>query len=680
MPAIAVALLLGAAVQVDAPIAEVTVFSAGARIVRRAHLDIRGVRAIELPQLPAAADEASIQLEAIGAEVRRVELGEVVQTAERKPDQARLRSLDERIAATRAEREARASVLDALAAAQPAIQDEDGPGQRVALVAGVAERWAAALRFLRGRREKLSREMRAAERRLRDLQSAREQLEQAAHSEAQRAQPRRAVVATLAGDGPVELRLSYFVSAARWKPRYDVQLLPALSRARIALAGDVEQETGEDWREVALTLSTALPARAVQVPELLAWRIGDSQLFVPAARIAPEASAQNTYDRFASAPRLAGSGGIQGQILDAVTQLGLKDAVVIAQSPSLSGEQSVATSSDGTFAINSLPSGTYSLTIQREAYQPFAQQGLTVSGDRTIRVKLQLIPDSFRGEQVEIVAQKPTLSMNHAETGRTIGNQEMSLMPGGPLPGGGSGRVLAWLVEKSQPTLGVAISAPAAEAEPIPAADSAAALAGGYDVVFSALQPETVKTGQPARGVALFSETWPVETERALFPGIASEAYLLAALKNPSQRVLPGGPASLAVGADPAGTARLSLAVPGESFTLPLGVDRGVRAARNVRTVTAEKGFIGKDDLTEYTVSIEVANPHAETIAVRVVDQWPLAGEGVKAQLLRAQPAPLRREDETGRLEWRFSLPPSSKQTLQFTYTLRRPRGWRLAQ
>src|SRR4051794_25894320 len=70
------------------------------------------------------------------------------------------------------------------------------------------------------------------------------------------------------------------------------------------------------------------------------------------------------------------TGGISGQIIDATNQSPVKDAVIIAQSPALQGEQTAVTDDKGQFEVTLLPTGVYTLTVQREGYQPFSQQGL----------------------------------------------------------------------------------------------------------------------------------------------------------------------------------------------------------------------------------------------------------------------------------------------------------------
>jgi uncharacterized protein (TIGR02231 family) len=154
----------------------------------------------------------------------------------------------------------------------------------------------------------------------------------------------------------------------------------------------------------------------------------------------------------------------------------------------------------------------------------------------------------------------------------------------------------------------------------------------------------------------------------------------VAQIKNPSKLMLPGGRADLFVGQDPSGTASLSLVAPGEQFTLPLGLDRAVKPVRNVDQVLTEKGLFSKDEVTRYTVTIEVANPYAHALPLRVVDQLPLAGDkDTEVKLLSSEPKAALDADR-GELVWRLSVPASAKQIVTFSYELKRPKGYRVHQ
>ncbi|KAG8783182.1 hypothetical protein FRC12_020015 [Ceratobasidium sp. 428] len=80
-------------------------------------------------------------------------------------------------------------------------------------------------------------------------------------------------------DGQAALILTYVVSNASWTPLYDVRASIAKSpneSSKVALhyRASITQTTGENWPDVALTLSTASPQLGSDVPSLSAWRIG----------------------------------------------------------------------------------------------------------------------------------------------------------------------------------------------------------------------------------------------------------------------------------------------------------------------------------------------------------------------------------------------------------------------
>ncbi|KAG8783180.1 hypothetical protein FRC12_020013 [Ceratobasidium sp. 428] len=80
-------------------------------------------------------------------------------------------------------------------------------------------------------------------------------------------------------EGRAELMLTYVVSNANWTPLYDVRAsVPkssdAPSKVTLHYRASITQTTGENWPEVALTLSTASPQLGSAVPKLSSWRIG----------------------------------------------------------------------------------------------------------------------------------------------------------------------------------------------------------------------------------------------------------------------------------------------------------------------------------------------------------------------------------------------------------------------
>ena len=96
---------------------------------------------------------------------------------------------------------------------------------------------------------------------------------------AERARLSRVAVVTLAEapSAELELELEYRVPGARWVPSYSLILERGLINGALQMRASVAQNTGEDWRDVRLSLSTASSSRRADMPELKALKIGRRQ-------------------------------------------------------------------------------------------------------------------------------------------------------------------------------------------------------------------------------------------------------------------------------------------------------------------------------------------------------------------------------------------------------------------
>lgn len=74
-------------------------------------------------------------------------------------------------------------------------------------------------------------------------------------------------------EGTFTLELSAVVRQTGWEPAYDVRLADDGKSAELVYRAQVRQQTGEDWNNVSLTLSTARPAAGGAPPELHPWRL-----------------------------------------------------------------------------------------------------------------------------------------------------------------------------------------------------------------------------------------------------------------------------------------------------------------------------------------------------------------------------------------------------------------------
>jgi uncharacterized protein (TIGR02231 family) len=81
-----------------------------------------------------------------------------------------------------------------------------------------------------------------------------------------------AVVALSAeASGEIELTVTYQIPGASWRPIYDARLDTESGTLSLIQLAEVVQRTGEDWRDVALTLSTSRPSQGTEVASLHPW-------------------------------------------------------------------------------------------------------------------------------------------------------------------------------------------------------------------------------------------------------------------------------------------------------------------------------------------------------------------------------------------------------------------------
>ena len=121
-----------------------------------------------------------------------------------------------------------------------------------------------------------------------------------------------------------------------------------------------------------------------------------------------------------SAALAQGTSVLFGTIIDAATRQPVPDVAVTARSPSLQGEQVAVTDEAGQYRIPQLPSGQYTLSFAKEAYQPFSRDDVTLRLGYAVRVNVELLPDSALSEEILVVGYAPTIDVGSTSTGLNV--------------------------------------------------------------------------------------------------------------------------------------------------------------------------------------------------------------------------------------------------------------------
>jgi len=275
-------------------ITRVTVYPGSATVERVAKVPA-GARSLTLACLPASLDAQSLQINADPG----VRVGEFnVLTEDRdvvaacaSPLDGRIRELEDQIAGVKAEASALQlvdSYLRGVAQAGPAPGDAaasgraggSGPSPAPAQITATAEVLRKSGQDSFARAHQLQRKQESLELALKPLVAERERVA------SQRA---RVVSVTihLATEREAELRLSYQVRGPGWQPTYRATLDAAQAKVLVERQALVAQNSGEDWGNVQLTLSTGQPGRATQGRLPRAWTLDVAPPPQPQAAAAP---------------------------------------------------------------------------------------------------------------------------------------------------------------------------------------------------------------------------------------------------------------------------------------------------------------------------------------------------------------------------------------------------------
>jgi uncharacterized protein (TIGR02231 family) len=249
-------------------IEEVTVFSGTALVRRRAELPAGGRYVIE--GLPWSADPDSVRVKLSGGDVLGVETRERHLPA---MPNARVEELRVKLRALERDRKVLADELEVIAQTEAHLLrlmklEEAQHGEDVEKGRGGAASWRDNLVFLT---TELTRNKTAARETAWKAQELDRQLEdlrrEIGRGETGAGVDLREAVIDVQATGAIVLDLEYRVANAGWAPKYDLRAASDGRSVDLAYRAQVWQQSGEDWNEAEIALSTAHPQVGAQGPD-----------------------------------------------------------------------------------------------------------------------------------------------------------------------------------------------------------------------------------------------------------------------------------------------------------------------------------------------------------------------------------------------------------------------------
>lgn len=678
------------ATAVEAPITEVTVYSDRARIVRAARAPSgAGVVALRFPDLPGALQIDSLRLTATGGKVLRVE-ATPVQRSRRSIDQVdalldAIEAKQDQLDLIRGRRTVHAAEAKALAALAPAplpeLEDRAGRAAKIG-----SDGWIGILDRIEQRQATLDQIIARLDAEARTVGDALrlQQAELAEYDLAAFSAERIELVALIERTAPaVTLRAEYLVPGARWTPVYAIERDPKADRITVRTAGLVTQTTGEDWMDVQVTLSTAIPSARIGMPTLQTWTLGESRDFVlqpqpkrtdaqhRMAPVQPQTPVDRLYADWSlgqlrgrvAAARSAGPGGAD------------RDADGIPDSDDrCPGSPETYNGYSDTDGCPDHAAPQKEMEMQRRRAEAIAKREVTRAAAEEARrpsrdMNMKTKPAMAPPPPAEPLADEAPMAFDGDYGGETL-----EISSAGSLAG------YASRANVRHQAMGLFDNRVIGRG-PIGPAGSPARLVGGLDYRYRATTRMTLPSTPEAQRVPLAVDTWSAIPFYAAAPGIETTAYLKATVKNDSGRPLLAGPVNIFVGTDFVGQGQLETTGAGATLDLPLGADEDIKIVRRVLPRTKTEGVFSADDVTVYGTEIEIGNYKKRPIRIRIAEQVPLSGhEKVKVERGSLSPKPAEGPDAQGLMAFDLTIAPGKTERIRFDYTVTRPENWQLRQ
>lgn len=512
------------------------------------------------------------------------------------------------------------------------------------------------------------------------------------------------------------LEVEYFVAGARWAPSYALDIGMAGEGARLRLLAWVAQATGEDWEGAALAFATTDLRRTATLPKLPAWKIGRAAS-PPATgwRPLPEDldALYADYDREARA-RPAAPRPEPAPRQEPPLDLGLDDDEVITAVRAPQAEEVAkkrAPPPRAGAAPQPLRAAPASPALTGPPPAPPPPMQMASMPPPAARAPARKSAGLFRGRSSS--ADDEPLDELAAPEGFGGGAAPEPLAPPPPSPGrllayawlrlprwdepGRRGRL--WPVDLGSDLRALAEErgdsarvqqierALAAVREGMAALSRAPLPPGCVPIQGSSFQhryPFGPRVMVPSDGrfvqVPAAEGVAPSKTLLRVVPRQTPQAFRTVRLGNPLQGPVPAGPVRVTVDGDVRVAGTLGPVGAGGQLSLDLGLEEGLRVARNATYQESEKGMLSAQTIGLNQVRLELASRLDAPVTVQVFERLPLAPEGGDLQVaLESASSPPTRDlgpdgDKVeGALRWEVVVPPRGKVEIAYSYAVRVP-------
>jgi len=488
------------------------------------------------------------------------------------------------------------------------------------------------------------------------------------------------------------IEVEYFVPGARWAPQYQCDIAVDGTGASLKLRALVCQASGEDWRNVALELSTADPVSFTELPKLASIRIGKAQP-APSHRgyREPPKGAASLYGDFdrerGSVQRMLPSRArfrLPSFDVEPYTSVRLEVEFV---PPDMECAEAVFDEDD--FDDEELAPEPVMLSRSAPASTP-APAPPPAAPQRRRRAKMKK-----RDESGAVEPPEPGFGRGAASGAAPVVFSQLRLPSPSDSQRGRLRRVDAsveYLRLLRRSGLEVPFDTLRAVSEARDQAEAAARqslpggaiqvrqAAGHFDYSYRADDRVDVPSDLAFHSIPLGARQAECDVSYVVVPRVDPLVFRVASIRNPTSAPLLPGPAEVYVGGEYVLSTELPVVAPGQRFKLGLGVEQGIRCARNTtfREERAGKNVVAMAEL-HHEIAIELDNQLGRDIQCEVRERIPQPAPDAEVDVEEVSVRPawepwdqLELGDELkGGRRWQVQVPAHGSITLDAHYVVK---------
>lgn len=424
--------------------------------------------------------------------------------------------------------------------------------------------------------------------------------------------------------------LVYQVKNAGWLPFYDLRAKDVSQPLELTYNARVFQNTGEDWKNVNLTLSTGDPSQNSLAPQLSTWNLN---FFTNQQR--QPATTSGALNR--PTPGMKANGGlVTGRVFDSQTGEGLIGATVVIKGTTVG----TIVNMNGEYSIAVPPGGS----ILQINYLGYARQELPISNRIRIDAALQA-----RGAQLDEV-----VVMDRARTQNAPMTRVTDALTG---RAAGVTRTKKVRVKKQTKTVPLIVN-------PIQKATN---------VEFEITEKYSIPNEGKPYTVEMIQYEMEAEYAYVCVPKLDLNAYLTARVSGWESLNLLEGEANLYFEGTYLGKTLLNVRQVTDTMDISLGRDRNIVIKREKLKEDRKTNLTGKRRETR-AFEIEVRNQKQQVVRITIEDQFPVA-QHEDIEVNRGEYVGAELDDVSGKLKWKLELKPNQAEKIKFDYEVKFPKG-----